>query len=94
MKYDDADLSKLLWDAREIASMYGDVVQGMTGSTDNWIADTVERIDAYRASRGWSPSGYGGESPPKPRPHDHEKWQLQQDPDGRTFCAACGEMVT
>jgi hypothetical protein len=27
------------------------------------------------------------------KPHSHEKWQLRQDPEGRTYCAACGVQV-
>ncbi len=26
--------------------------------------------------------------------HQHEKWQIQPDADGGTYCGACGESIT
>lgn len=62
-------LSKLLWNARELCDMYGDIVSepSMSHLTNhdqlgrNWAHRTRDEIDAYRAERGWSPNGFGGE---------------------------------
>lgn len=54
-------LSRLLFEAREIASMFADVVEVRTGRTDDWSRRVVADIDAYRAEQGWSPDGFGGE---------------------------------
>jgi hypothetical protein len=59
---DAARLSKLLWDARESIEMWADTVEVRTGQPDRFNRDLVARIDAYRAERGWSPDGFGGES--------------------------------
>lgn len=56
-----AELSAMLFDAREIISMYADVVVARTGQIDAWLDTTIRRIDSYRAERGWSPDGHGGE---------------------------------
>lgn len=29
----------------------------------------------------------------EPSPHQHEAWMLREDPEGRRYCAACGEHV-
>ena len=60
--FSEAELSRLLFDAREIVSMYGDVVHARTGQRDDWCTRTRDGLDAYRAERGWSPHGFGGES--------------------------------
>jgi hypothetical protein len=53
---DDARLSRMLWEAREIADMMADITRDST-----WPAQVRDEIDAYRAERGWSPNGFGGE---------------------------------
>jgi hypothetical protein len=58
---DTARLSKLLFEAREVAEMFADVVHLRTGNADNMAARVRDEIDAYRAERGWSPHGFGGE---------------------------------
>lgn len=50
---DDARLSRLLWNARELLSMYGDTLNSLTGNRVNWVDNTLSEIDAYRAERGW-----------------------------------------
>lgn len=57
----DAGLSRMLWDARELASMFVDVAEARTGQRAEWGHRVVREIDAYRAERGWSPHGFGGE---------------------------------
>jgi hypothetical protein len=56
-----ARLSRLLWDAREIAAMYGDVVASRTGQRAQYVDRVRDEIDAYRAAQGWSRVGFGGE---------------------------------
>jgi hypothetical protein len=57
-----AQMSRLMFEARELISMFRDVVQSQTGQDDQWCARVIEEIDAYRAGQGWSPDGFGGES--------------------------------
>lgn len=57
-----ARLSKLLFDARESVEMFADVVEARTGRRDEFNRRLVVDIDAYRAERGWSPNGFGGET--------------------------------
>jgi hypothetical protein len=57
-----ARLSKLLFDAREQIDMWATVVANRTGLRENGAARLRDEIDAYRAERGWSPNGFGGES--------------------------------
>lgn len=59
---ENAALSQLLWDAREIAAMYGDVVAGRAGQRSAYVDRVRDRIDTYRAVRGWNAYGFGGES--------------------------------
>jgi hypothetical protein len=54
-------LSKLLFEAREQIDMWGDVVAIRTGVQDNYTRGLRDRIDAYRADKGWSAGGFGGE---------------------------------
>jgi hypothetical protein len=61
MATDDAQLSRLLFEARERSEMFADVIEAQTGQSDEWGRRLVKEIDDYRASRGWSPHGYGGE---------------------------------
>ena len=56
-----AELSKLLFEVREQIDMWADVVAARTGARPVYIDDLRDRIDAYRAARGWSPNGFGGE---------------------------------
>lgn len=58
---DAARLSKLLFEAREQIEMWADAVGGRTGRSTDYLRGLVARIDAYRAERGWSPNGFGGE---------------------------------
>jgi hypothetical protein len=57
-------LSRLLFEAREVADMLGDIVEARSGQTDTWSRRVRDEIDAYRAERGWSPHGFGGETDP------------------------------
>ena len=56
-------LSRLLWEARELVEMFGDVVASRTGSRSDWAIRVREEIDAYRAEQGWPPHGFGHERP-------------------------------
>lgn len=56
-----ASLSRLLWDAREIASMFGDVIDSRVAGKSTWAIRIVKEIDAFREAQGWSPNGFGGE---------------------------------
>lgn len=58
---DDARLSKLLFEARELIDMYADMVRAQTASGYGWPERVRDEIDAYRAEHGWSPNGFGGE---------------------------------
>jgi hypothetical protein len=58
-----ARLSRLLFIAREDIEMYADVVEARMGpGTGSRLRRDVAEIDAYRAERGWSPHGFGGET--------------------------------
>jgi hypothetical protein len=57
-----ARLSRMLWDAREILSMFGEHLELSTGKKDRYIDRTLKQIDEYRAEKGWSPDGFGGET--------------------------------
>lgn len=57
----DAELSRLLYEAREQIDMWGDVVFARTGQTPEYVNGVRDRIDAYRAERGWPHNGFGGE---------------------------------
>lgn len=57
----DAELSKMLFEAREAVEMLADMVEHRTGQPSRHERDLVARIDSYRARRGWSPHGFGGE---------------------------------
>lgn len=52
------DLSRVLWDSRETAEMYADVVEARTGQRAVSLRELVARIDAYRAARGWPSDGF------------------------------------
>jgi hypothetical protein len=55
-------LSRMLFEAREHLSMWSDVVEIRSGTKDVSLTRLIAEIDAYRAERGWSPNGFGGES--------------------------------
>jgi hypothetical protein len=57
-----ARLSKMLFSARESLEMWADVVERRSGRSDDFTRGLVREIDEYRAERGWSPHGFGGES--------------------------------
>lgn len=57
----DAELSKLLFEARELIEMLADIQKARTGESAAWPLRVVSQIDAYRAERGWNPHGFGGE---------------------------------
>jgi hypothetical protein len=59
---DPALLSRLLWDAREIVEMFEDIAERRTRKPNEWTRRLITDIDAYRAGRGWSPDGFGGET--------------------------------
>lgn len=59
---DRRDLSRLLYDAWDLLDMYGDLINDRTGGRDPHIDRTRDELAAYRATRGWSSNGYGGES--------------------------------
>ena len=58
---DAAQLSRLLWDAREAIDMFAAVTNRRAGTQSRHLLSLVAEIDQYRADRGWSPNGYGGE---------------------------------
>lgn len=66
----NAELSRLLFEAREQIEMWADVVEARTGQRDTWARSVLARLDAYRAERGWSPNGFGGE-------HDRDMLRLE-----------------
>lgn len=55
-------LSAMLFDAREQIEMWADVVESRTGQPAEHARRLVAEIDGYRAERGWSPNGFGGEA--------------------------------
>jgi hypothetical protein len=59
----DQQLSRLLFEARELISMQTDTVESRTGKTDDWGRRVVREIDDYRRERGWSPDGFGDPTP-------------------------------
>lgn len=58
---DDARLSRLLFDAREQIEMWAAVIENTTGKNAAHPRRLVREIDEFRAERGWSPNGFGGE---------------------------------
>lgn len=59
---DAARLSKLLWEARELIDMFADTIEAQIWQRADQPRRAVAEIDAYRAERGWSPNGFGGET--------------------------------
>lgn len=58
---DAAKLSRMLFEARELVDMYADTIERESGRPMTQARRLVGEIDAYRAGRGWSPTGFGGE---------------------------------
>jgi hypothetical protein len=58
----NAQLSRMLFEARERVEMLADIVEGRTGKPAEYERGLVREIDAYRAARGWNPHGYGDET--------------------------------
>jgi len=56
-----AQLSRLLWQARESLEMWADTVEAKSRQPDDYTRGLVAEIDGYRALHGWSAGGYGGE---------------------------------
>lgn len=59
-----AELSRLLFEARESIDMWADVIESRAGQPAAHERALVARLDEYRARQGWSPHGFGGESDP------------------------------
>lgn len=57
----DARLSRLLYEARTAVELLGGRLRSRTGEKDRWSKRLISEIDEYRADRGWSPDGFGGE---------------------------------
>ncbi len=51
----------MLFEARELISMFTDIVERRSGLTDQWSRRVRQEIDDYRAERGWHPDGFGEE---------------------------------
>lgn len=60
---DNEKLSRLLFLAREHIEMWADVVEHSQHEPAQDVRRVLSEIDAYRAERGWSPHGFGGETP-------------------------------
>jgi hypothetical protein len=58
---ENARISRLLFCAREEIEMWADVVESRSGEIAESQRRTIREIDEYRAERGWSPHGFGGE---------------------------------
>lgn len=54
-------LSKMLFEARELIDMFGDAVEARAGKADTWARRVRDEIDAFRRSFGWNDDGFGGE---------------------------------
>lgn len=54
-------LSKLLYEARDVIDMYLAIIERRLDKPDHYSRRVRDEIDAYRAERGWSPDGFGGE---------------------------------
>lgn len=59
-----ARLSKLLFTARELIDMYADMMVSSQPQLQAHVYPRAIRdeIDEYRAEKGWSPNGFGGET--------------------------------
>jgi hypothetical protein len=56
----DRRLSKLLFEARELLSMYADHLDA-NHVPSTWPREVISGLDEYRVSRGWDPHGFGRE---------------------------------
>lgn len=65
----NAQLSRMLFSARESIEMFADLVEAQTGRTDEYNRRLVAEIDEYRYMRGWSLHGFGGEDDGVPPNH-------------------------
>jgi hypothetical protein len=52
------ELSRLLFEARDIIDMFGDMVERQSGQSDPWSRRVRDEIDAYRAEQGWPSDGF------------------------------------
>jgi hypothetical protein len=57
-----AELSRLLFEAREQIAMWADFVSSRSGAQESAADRVRDRIDAYRTRRGWNLHGFGGET--------------------------------
>lgn len=60
----DAEISKLLYEAREAIEMFADLAEATALKPAAYERGLVARIDAFRKARGWSADGFGGEDDP------------------------------
>lgn len=58
----NAELSKLLFRARESVDMLADIIEAQLMKPATRERMLVADIDQYRNDRGWSPHGFGGEN--------------------------------
>jgi hypothetical protein len=56
-----AELSRMLFEARESIEMWADVIESKGGNPATHERGLIARVDEYRARQGWSPNGFGGE---------------------------------
>ncbi len=63
MAHDDAVLSRLLFQSREMAQAYAETITARTGQSVQALIRLVAEIDGYRQAQGWNPDGFGGEPP-------------------------------
>jgi hypothetical protein len=61
IEVDEKWLSRVLFESRELVSMFGEVVESRTSRVDNWTRRVVKEIDGFRREQGWSEGGFGGE---------------------------------
>ncbi len=60
--HDAQQLSRMLFDARELIEMFGEAMSSRGITYSEWLDRVVKEIDDFRAAQGWSPNGFGGES--------------------------------
>ena len=71
MKMSAANLSRLLFMAREELDMWADVVEARTGQPATSTRRLIADIDQMRAAEGWSPHGFGSEDDDSAGPSDN-----------------------
>jgi hypothetical protein len=64
----DKQLSRLMFEARELISMFNDIVENQAGKADAWTRRVRDEIDEFRREHGWSANGFGGEGEPVEKP--------------------------